>query len=152
MWPLNMSSILQEAKLSQVQLGNSRQRKGPWSQSRRGHWCLARGARGPEPRAPHSPASPTLPSAAPPGPPPGLRPLRWRPLRLGPPSQPLSPFSRKLITASVPVAAAKPASGQAAEAPAGERAVEGEGEPLSELRLDRFRFFLEDMIHRQPGS
>lgn len=65
---------------------------------------------------------------------------------------PLSPFSKKLITARVPVAAAKPASAEAAEAPAGERAAEGEGEPLSELRLGRFLFFLDDMICRQPGS
>lgn len=78
--------------------------------------------------------------------------LRWRPLCLWPPSHTFSPFSKKLITARVPVTAAMPASGQAAVAPAGERAVEGEGEPLSELRLGRFLFFFEDMLHWQPGS
>lgn len=46
--------------------------------------------------------------------PPGGAPSAWTALPQ------LSPFSKKLITARVPVAAAKPASGPAAEAPAGE--------------------------------
>lgn len=84
---------------------------------------------------------------SPPSSPPQAAPLRPRAAR-----PQLSPFSKKLITARVLAVSATPGPAEGAEAPLGEGAAQGEGEPLSAILLSRFLLFLEDMIRRQPGS
>lgn len=77
--------------------------------------------------------------------------LRLRPLGLRSPTHQNSlPFSKKWVTTRIPAAAAVPGPAEGAEGPEGEEAEEGEVKPFSSLRFNRFLFFLEDMIRRQP--
>lgn len=162
--PFRTPLTLQEAKLFQAQPGKSTQftqknkikkeRKGketPVPSPRVTHFC--RTSPGPARlRVSDVPPSPAhtfgSPSSQKPPRPLGRRSVSvpqaapLRPRAAAP--QERLPFSKKLITVSVPAAAARP--GPAEGAPTGDRAAESEGEPLSPLRWSRFLLFLEDML------
>lgn len=61
------------------------------------------------------------------------------------------PFSRKLVTTSVPDAFAKSDPAEEDGVPEQEEASQGKGEPLSAFCFTRFLFFLEDMTRGLPN-